>query len=105
MKIAIATNVANAVNIASLTNMANAMKIIKTLKMANATKIVDTIEIEKPIKCCTGKSNRTRQNTLLATTERRQEIDSVKSNKTHCVQTNTTKPIEGIGTNTIACDQ
>ena len=25
--------------------------------MVNATKIVDTIEIEKPVKCCTGKSN------------------------------------------------
>ena len=37
--------------------MVNTIKIIKTLKMANATKIVDAIEIEKPVKCCTGKSN------------------------------------------------
>ena len=49
--------IANAANIVNSTKMVNAIKIIKTLKMVNATKIVDTIEIEKPVKCCTNKSN------------------------------------------------
>ena len=37
-----------------------------------------------------------RWNTLMPTTKRRWEIKSVELNKTHCVQINTTKPIEAI---------